>query len=106
MATLCLSAVSGPLSVVRRSCASASSPPRTSDYGQRTSSCSEQDSNLQHRDSRSRASAGWATRALARLSQWMPEGLEPSSPGCKPGVLPLDDGPKLFHVLREGLEPS
>jgi hypothetical protein len=28
-----------------------------------------------------------------RRCQWIPEGLEPSFPGCKPGVLPLDDGP-------------
>src|SRR5699024_11097738 len=25
-----------------------------------------------------------------------PEGFEPSSPGCKPGILPLDDGPNSF----------
>lgn len=26
-------------------------------------------------------------------SKWTPEGIEPSFPGCKPGVFPLDDGP-------------
>ena len=31
--------------------------------------------------------------------QWIPEGIEPSSPGCKPGVFPLDDGPKLFFSV-------
>src|SRR5206468_996894 len=26
-------------------------------------------------------------------SHWTPEGVEPSFPGCRPGVFPLDDGP-------------
>jgi hypothetical protein len=30
-----------------------------------------------------------------KVSQWTPEGFEPSCPGCKPGVLPLDDGPSI-----------
>ena len=70
------------------------------------SSCSGQDSNLHQRDSRSRASAGWATGAPLHFSEWTPEGVEPSSAGCKPAVLPLDDGPICFSVLREGVEPS
>lgn len=28
------------------------------------------------------------------VNSWTPEGVEPSSPGCRPGVLPLDDGPE------------
>jgi hypothetical protein len=61
-------------------------------------------------------------------SSWTPEGIEPSFPGCRPGVFPLDDAPvrlaslahggpftqldacteraKRVEVLREGLEPS
>src|SRR5689334_20247781 len=38
--------------------------------------------------------------------KWTPEGIEPSFPGCKPGVFPLDDGPIVFFMLREGFEPS
>ena len=47
--------------------------------------------------------------------QWTPEGIEPSSAGCKPAVFPLDDGPEVVPgdfrprftaVLREGIEPS
>ena len=65
------------------------------------SQCSAQDSNLQLRGPRPRASAGWATRASPAFRgfahrQWTPEGVEPSFPGCRPGVFPLDDGPKLF----------
>lgn len=63
--------------------------------------CSEQDSNLHWRDSRSRASA---EVGLPEHS-WIPEGLEPSSPGCKPSVFPVG---RRTHtrVLREGFEPS
>ena len=39
-------------------------------------------------------------------NQWIPEGVEPSSPGCRPGIFPLDDGPELSQALREGFEPS
>jgi hypothetical protein len=69
--------------------------------------CSEQDSNLQQRESRSRASAGVGLPEHCRadtdvrpyVNQWTPEGIEPSFPGCKPGVFPLDDGPMfLCHV--------
>ena len=34
-------------------------------------------------------------RRVSGARQWMPEGVEPSSPGCKPSVFPLDDGPVL-----------
>ena len=33
------------------------------------------------------------------------EGVEPSFPGCRPGVFPLDDSPN-FSALRDGFEPS
>lgn len=33
-----------------------------------------------------------------RERQWTPEGVEPSSPGCRPGVFPLDDGPRMLHA--------
>ena len=35
-------------------------------------------------------------------SEWMPEGIEPSSPGCKPGVFPLDDGPVVIQRCGKG----
>src|SRR3954447_23273113 len=39
----------------------------------------------------------WAIRAnvVNPTKTVEPEGVEPSFPGCKPGVLPLDDGPKV-----------
>src|SRR3954471_4109957 len=62
--------------------------------------CSEQDSNLHHRDSRSRASIGWATGACLHAHfQWTLEGVEPSLSGCRPDVLPLDDGPEFSFSL-------
>ena len=71
-------------------------------YHGEQSQCSEQDSNLQQRESRSRASAGIGLpehpgrtrRSAPTKLQWTPEGVEPSFPGGKPGVFPLDDGPK------------
>src|SRR5579871_425955 len=63
-----------------------------SEFSIRFLQCSEQDSNLQQRESRSRASAGIGLPE----HQWTPEGIEPSFTGCKPGVFPLDDGP-MFH---------
>ena len=41
----------------------------------------------------------WATRATR---PWTPEGFEPSFPGCRPGVLPLDDGPFDSLLLAQG----
>src|SRR5215207_2878783 len=35
-----------------------------------------------------------------------PEGFEPSSPGCKPSILPVRRRSHLFSALREGFEPS
>lgn len=37
-----------------------------------------------------------------------PEGFEPSSPGCKPSILPARRRPRVFSIaaLREGFEPS
>ena len=67
--------------------------------------CSEHDSNLHHRDSRSRASAELGYQS-GRSLQWTPEGIEPSLAGCKPVVFPLDDGPISTFMLREGVEPS
>ncbi len=58
--------------------------------------CSEQDSNLQQRDSRSRASAALGYQSVAL--HWTAEGVEPSSPGCRPGVFPLDHAPVLSPV--------
>src|SRR5260221_14269147 len=55
--------------------------------------CSEQDSNLQHRASRTRASTGLGYQSVCVSPQWTPVGVEPTFPGCRPGVLPLDDGP-------------
>ena len=54
----------------------------------------------------------WATRALeaSEIFRWTPVGVEPTFPGCRPGVLPLDDGPVgacgCQRTLREGVEPS
>ena len=40
-----------------------------------------------------------------RSERWLvdSEGIEPSSPGCKPGILPLNDEPILARTT--GLEP-
>jgi hypothetical protein len=41
------------------------------------------------------------TSALAvrpTLLIWTAEGIEPSFPGCRPGVFPLDDAPFSFHI--------
>ena len=67
-----------------------------------SSQCFGQDSNQHERAPQARASANWATEASCRPEDWIPEGLEPSSPGCKPGVLPLDDGPvcSFFRAFR------
>ena len=48
---------------------------------------------------------GWGYQSVCR-SQWTPVGIEPTFPGCRPGVLPLDDGPMSHAALREGIEPS
>jgi hypothetical protein len=77
---------------VLETAASAVGLPRPFDCAQgRPHQCSGQDSNLQQRDSRSRASA--EIGLPEHSSHWTPEGVEPSFPGCRPGVLPLDDGP-------------
>lgn len=66
------------------------------------------------------------TLRCSEPNKWTPEGIEPSFPGCRPGVFPLDDGPfdslcslragpstqfarsGRTHTLmsREGIEPS
>ena len=33
------------------------------------------------------------------------EGIEPSSPGCRPGVLPLNDTPTIIWSLRQASNP-
>ena len=54
--------------------------------------CSEQGSNLQQRDSHSRASAGWATRALVSHSgSWRDS--NPHLLGANQASCQLDDGP-------------
>lgn len=79
--------------------------------------CSEQDSNLQRRDSQSRASAGLGYQSITRRST-RPSGsrreLNPHLLGANQVSSRLDDGPGLrvdtrpgwFSVLREGIEPS
>src|SRR5947208_14491581 len=49
-----------------------------------------------------------ATYSLAKerkVVQWMPEEVEPSSPGCRPGVFPLDDGPNKCCEKDSNLQP-
>ncbi len=36
------------------------------------------------------------------LRSWTTEGIEPSFPGCRPGVFPLDDGPFRLAALAQG----
>ena len=64
--------------------------------------CSEQDSNLQQRDSRSRASAGIG---LPEHSV-DPGGNRTLIPRVQTGRLPVRRRAHLFSMLREGFEPS
>lgn len=45
-----------------------------------------------------------AFRAIAPV-QWTGRGIEPRSPGCKPGVFPLDQPPMSPTVVPEGIDP-
>src|SRR4051812_48996562 len=38
--------------------------------------------------------------------QWTGRGIEPRSPGCKPGIFPLDEPPMFSIEVRLGIEPS
>src|SRR4051812_13638119 len=51
----------------------------------------------------------WAIRAnvVHPTKPVEPEGVEPSFPGCKPGVFPLDDGPNVVvQASRDCTKPS
>src|SRR5882724_11164505 len=39
-------------------------------------------------------------------NQWTGRGIEPRSPGCKPGIFPLDEPPMFSIEVRLGIEPS
>ena len=67
------------------------------------SSCSGQDSNLHQRDSRSRASAGWATGALLSVDAG---GNRTLIRRVQTGCLPVRRRAHWLSVLREGVEPS
>ena len=38
--------------------------------------------------------------------QWTGRGIEPRSPGCRPGIFPLDEPPMSLAEVRPGIEPS
>jgi hypothetical protein len=42
------------------------------------------------------------------INQWTCRGVEPRSPGCKPGIFPLDEQPitSNFQLIPDGIEPS
>src|SRR5262245_35511883 len=51
-------------------------------------------------------SARW-TMSPSRKCQWTGRGVEPRSPGCKPGIFPLDEPPILvLREVRPGVEPD
>ena len=39
-------------------------------------------------------------------SQWTGRGVEPRSPGCRPGIFPLDEPPMFSTEVRSGVEPE
>ena len=60
-----------------------------------------------HRESNSdfrHARAVSSRWTMSPYVQWTGRGIEPRSPGCKPGIFPLDEPP--MSEVRLGIEPS